>query len=136
MTATGIEFYFCYCYHFYYCFLTAKLYTITTTIAYYCATTTRTISTTEANTTLPPQPPAPQIDISHSRLSIDNTNRYKVCHDHGSCPRLQQTVRQTRPGDVLFFSFSGYGLQASGLLLPILRAVALVTLWTYCVCDS
>lgn len=32
---------------------------------------------------------------------------------HGSWPRLQQTVRQTRPGDVLFFSFSGYGLQAS-----------------------
>ena len=30
-------------------------------------------------------------------------------------PRLQQLVRQTRPGDVLFFSFSGYGLQVDDM---------------------
>ena len=30
-------------------------------------------------------------------------------------PRLQQIVRQTRPGDVLFFSFSGYGLQVDDM---------------------
>ena len=29
--------------------------------------------------------------------------------------RLQQIVRQTRPGDVLFFSFSGYGLQVDDM---------------------
>ena len=116
------------------CFLTAKLYKaipvylqllpLLHTIA--IATTTCTILTTKANTTLQPQPPAPQIDISHSSLSIDNTNRYKVCHDHGF-PWVMAKVAADCPPDatwwrtLLFFLW----LWSPGKSLLPLRAVAL-----------
>ena len=53
-----------------------------------------------------------------------------------SMQRLQQMVRMTRPGDVLFFSFSGYGLQAMAhkCSTEMLRSDAIFCRWTMVMC--